>query len=106
MVSYLVSRRTHEIGIRMALGAKRSDVLKLGDRAGDDPGAGGDWWCGAGGRTGPLARPISSLLYGVHPTDLITFGVVAGVLTAVALLACYIRSARGQVDLIVALRNE
>jgi putative ABC transport system permease protein len=105
IMSYLVARRTHEIGTRMALGAERTDVLKLVLKKGLTLIAVGL----AIGVAGALAltRALASLLYGVTPTDPVTFVVVSLLLTAVGLLACYIPARRAtKIDPISALRYE
>jgi putative ABC transport system permease protein len=105
VVSYSVVRRTREIGIRMALGAQKADMLRHVIRQGMRPALMG---LGAGiiGALG-FTRVLSSLLFGVKPTDLLTFTVVSLVLTGVAALASYIPGRRAmKVDPIVALRYE
>jgi putative ABC transport system permease protein len=105
VLSYMVAQRTRDIGIRMALGASRGqivwDVLGFGVRLAS---------VGlAIGLAGALAatRLLSSLLYGVRPTDAITFAAVSLILLAVALLASYLPARRAtRVDTIVALRYE
>jgi putative ABC transport system permease protein len=105
MISYLVARRTHEIGIRVALGAQRSDVLRLMIKHGLALTA-----LGLGiGLTVSLASThvLSHLLYEVTATDPATFVGVSVVFAAVALLACYIPARRAaKVDPMVALRYE
>jgi predicted permease len=104
-MAYSVTRKTHEIGIRMALGANPSNVLSMVIRQGLALTL-------IGVVVGIIAalgvtRLISSMIYGVTPYDPLTFTMVAIVLVAVALLACYIPARRAmKVDPMVALRYE
>jgi putative ABC transport system permease protein len=105
VVSYSVVRRTREIGIRMALGAQKADMLRRVIRQEMTPALLG---LGAGliGALG-FARVLSSLLYGVNPTDPLTFAVVSLILASVALLASYVPARRAmRVDPMIALRYE
>jgi putative ABC transport system permease protein len=105
IMSYSVARRTHEIGIRMALGGKRSDVLALIIKKGFVLIVVGLVIGVAVGLA--LTRVLRSLLYGVTPTDPTTFVLVSLLLTAVGLLACYIPARRAtKIDPMVALRYE
>ncbi len=105
VISYIVGQRTREIGIRLALGAQRTDVL--------------NWVMSEGARMAllgigaglaaalVLTRLMAQLLYGVSAMDPLTFGVVAGALLLVAMAACYIPAWRAtRVDPIVTLRYE
>jgi ABC-type antimicrobial peptide transport system permease subunit len=105
VLSYTVGQRTKEIGVRMALGAQRTHVLGIVLRD-------GAWMTLAGVVIGAVVaffatRLMSSVLFGVRPTDPLTFLSVAALLSAIALLACYIPAQRAmRVDPIEALRHE
>jgi len=105
VISYSVSQRTHEVGIRIAVGARRLDVLKL--------------IMGQGARLAALGltvgilgafaltRLMTKLLFGVTPTDPVTFAAVVLLMMAVVLLACFVPARRAmRVDPMVALRYE
>jgi ABC-type antimicrobial peptide transport system permease subunit len=105
LLSYEVSRRTREIGIRMALGAQERDVLRLVVKQGLALAVVGAV-VGIGVALG-VTRYLTSMLYGVHANDPVTIGVVAVLLALVALAACYIPARRAtRVDPMVALRYE
>jgi predicted permease len=105
VMTYAVSRRTSEIGLRMALGAERSSVLWMVLRE-------SIWLVGIGvaaglGAAAASTRVLSGLLYEVSPTDPVTFAISAAVLLAVATFAAYIPARRAaRVDPMVALRYE
>jgi putative ABC transport system permease protein len=105
LLAYAVAQQTHEIGIRMALGAQRRDVMRLILVQGARLALAGTA-IGLFAAFG-LTRLMSSLLYGISASDPLTFAAVAIVLVAVALLACYIPAHRAmRVDPMVALRYE
>ncbi len=105
VISYSVSQRTQEIGVRVALGARRSDVLRLvvgqGMRL-----AGIGLAIGLVGALG-ITRVVRTLLFGVTPTDPLSFGLITVFLTTVAAVASWIPARRATaVDPIVALRRD
>jgi putative ABC transport system permease protein len=105
LLSFTVMQRTREIGIRVALGAQRGDILRLVVGQGIKAvlaGVGVGVICGLA-----LTQLMTSLLYGVKPTDALTFASVAVMLVAVAMAACYIPARRAMgVDPLIALRHE
>ena len=105
VVSYLVGQRIHEIGVRLALGAQREDILRLILGHGAKMALAGII-IGAAAALG-LTRLMASQLFGVSPRDPFTFVAVAALLLIVALVACYIPARRAmRVDPMVALRYE
>jgi predicted permease len=105
VVAYSAGQRTHEIGIRMALGAERRDVLAMIVRH-------GLWLVAAGVAAGVvaalgLARLVASLLFDVKPHDPVTYAAVVGVLALAAMVACYLPARRAtRVEPTTALRGE
>ena len=105
VMSYFVSARTHEIGVRVALGALPRDVAELIGGLGLKLSVIGVIL--GSGLAMALTRLIAANLYGVKPTDPLTYAIVAVTLIAVALLACFIPARRAvKVDPMVALRHE
>ncbi len=105
VISYAVSRRTRELGIRMAMGARKADVLSLVIGQGMRPAVLGALL--GLPATYALTRLMQSFLFGLSATDPLTYGATATLLAAVALLACYLPALRAtRVDPVVALRHE
>jgi predicted permease len=105
VVAYAVAQRTGEIGIRMALGAASGDVVRLVLRE-------GMWLAAIGlalgiGAARMLAQFVGSLLFGIQPTDAVSFVAAAALLLAIAMLASYLPARRAsRVDPLIALRSE
>jgi ABC-type antimicrobial peptide transport system permease subunit len=105
VLSYLVTERRREIGIRVALGASSSGIVRLVLRQGLGLTVGGILLGVLGALA--LARVTRSLLFGVSPTDPTTYFLVAGVILGIALLACLVPAQRAmRVDPLVAIRDE
>ena len=105
VLAYLVTQRTREIGIRIAVGARRSDVLRLVMREGMLPIAVGACLGVAGSLL--AARALRTMLFGVTPLDSVSLAAAPALLAMVALLACYLPARRAaRVDPLVALREE
>jgi putative ABC transport system permease protein len=105
VVSYAASQRTHEVGVRMALGAQRADILKL--IVGQGLGLIGIGIVAGLVVSALLSRTIANMLFGISAYDPITFGGVVLLLGAVAIIACWIPARRAsRVDPLVALRYE
>jgi putative ABC transport system permease protein len=105
VISYSVAQRSHEFGIRMALGATKGDILSLIVAQGFRLAMAGIIVGMAGALA--LTQVLTNLLFGTTPTDPLTFGAVALLLVGVTLLACYIPARRAaKVDPVVALRYE
>jgi putative ABC transport system permease protein len=105
VLSYSMSRRTSEIGLRVALGASSRSIHKMALSQGMQPvlaglvlGAVGAWW---------LSRYLTTLLYNIQPFDALTYGAVCAILSLAALTACYIPGRRAtRIDPAIALRIE
>jgi ABC-type antimicrobial peptide transport system permease subunit len=105
LMSYLVTQRVREFGIRMALGARRRDVFGIVMRRGVILAAAGVVLGILGAAA--VTRLLANQLYGVRPIDLVTFAAVTVGVIVVALVACYVPAWRGtKVDPVVALRTE
>jgi len=108
VLAYSVSRRTHEIGIRMALGADRGKVLKMILRQGMSLTLIGIvLGLGAAYVLTKYLESLTSMLFGVQPTDPLTYAVMAALLITVSLIACLVPARRAtKVDPVVSLRYE